>query len=483
MPALRLVFSCAWCVWMLSGCQPDRYEFGQGADATDTGSELGSDSIAVAFDDIDVQLSPAMPTVARVTWTTDIPTIGAVSFGEVGGPIFQTRADLSPATTHEALLVGLPEGAMAELAVLAWTEEGGARSGSVPFGVGTLAADIPRPRLALGQATDSVGGFTILPVAAEPSRWVTIVDASGRLVWGFGGDQLATQRVRLTQDGAGLVVLDREMDTPELELVRVDFDGTIDWRLTVPGGHHDFDVIDDETFVVLAADVREFQGPDGPVTLIGDKLVEVDLDGGMRTLWSVWDHVEPELRPDMWTSPKYPDALDWSHGNYLRYDRDSDTVHLTLREIDLAVAVDRTSGQTHWILGSQLGDYQDQTSDGVLHFPHSAWPLGDDLLVFNQRDSFQGECAEAAILTLDDDRAQVERTWRYLSESCHQVSYLGNAQPLDQGRILVAFSTAGVLEEVDGETATARWRLTVDSPTWILYTERFLGFGTNAAGQ
>lgn len=447
-------------------------------DDTDTGDGGGA---VVVVEDLAFRQSPVVPTVTIVTWRTDVPTYGSVTFREDGGELMQTAMETEASLEHEAVLVGLPESADAVLNVVSKTDDGLDTTDPVAFSTGVLAANIPRPALAFEPLPAGSAGFTIVPMATMDGRWATIVDSRGRMVWAWGGVDLDTQRVRLTQDGKGVILMDRERDTPGMELVRVDWDGTERWRLPIEDGHHDFDLVDDDTFIALAADVRDVEQPDGPVSLVGDKLVEVELDGNSRTLWSAWDHFEAIPGEVANESIDYPGSWDWSHGNFVHYDREADAVQLTLRELDAAVEVDRATGETAWIMADVGGDFRNTGTEPLLRFPHSVVPLDGGLLVFNQGDGEAGECASASIISVDEAQGTAQRSWNYTSDACFFVNYLGNAEPLADGRVLVSFGIAGAIDEVDGATGETIWRLQVEAPAWILYVQRFDGFGPTPA--
>ena len=432
----------------------------------DTGNDPGTSAVTV-----EVNLSEVVPTVARVRWTTDQPSTGTVSFWEVGGEVLGSRVSSVSATEHEVVLLGLAEGVQAELQVQVNDETGTWTSQVVPFTTGTFDPIVPRPVLSHGTAADSLGGYTLLPMGGLEARWATIVDAHGRLVWAWGGAELDTQRMRLTHDGLGVILADRELGQPGFDLLRVDFDGTEVWRIQVPDGHHDFDLIDDETFLVIAGEPREVTWMGAPHVLIGDKLVEHRIDGSQRVIWNAWDHLTPQDGDPVEPSSEYKGAFTWTHANFIRYDAGTDRIHFILRNLSYITELERSTGAQRWVLSPETG------AGDSLYYPHSVWPIEDDLLVFNQRDYIHDACSEAVLLDHDGVSSTVTPTWTYGTETCKSVYYTGNAQPLEEGRALVSFGSSGVLDEVDMGTGALRWRLTSDLATWMLYAERVAALG------
>lgn len=438
------------------------------APADDTGTTPGTQTTPP---EVEIVLSEVVPTVALVRWQTDQPTTGRIRFGEVGGTVYVVETVGEPSTSQEVVLVGLAEAVDAEARVEILQGDEVVSSQTLPFKTGTLPTAVPRPTLSVGAATDSLGGFTLLPVGTLEERWATIADAQGRLVWAWGGEDLDTQRMRLTRDGRGVILSHRELGRPGMDLLRVDFDGTQRWRFNVPDAHHDFDLVDDDTFVVVAAEQREVQFMGAPMVLVGDKVVEVELDGTQRVVWNAWDHLAPQDGDRIEPSSEYMGAWSWSHGNYLRFSPETDTVQFILRNLAYVTEIDRGSGQAVWTLSPA-------TSAGTaLSFPHSVWTTDQGLMVFNQRDYIAEQCSGASLLEVDEPSGAVQETWRYDSEQCLSVYYTGNAQPLEDGRALVAFGSSGLLDEVDMATGQLHWRLAVESGWWLLYAERVAALG------
>jgi hypothetical protein len=180
----------------------------------------------------------------------------------------------------------------------------------------------------------------------------------------------------------------------------------------------------------------------------------------------VWDHRLPTAQDYTRVSEWYPNALDWTHGNYLGYQAESDSLLLVLRNLPMILEIDRATGAVLWALdGTSAGV-------GVRSFPHSVWPTEEGLLVFNQNESELGACAEAVALDGTPGTDDLSIGWTYQGDGCFSVYYVGNAQPLAGDRALVSFGSSGLLDEVDLATGQARWRLAVGASDWMLYAER-----------
>lgn len=441
--------------------------------------DKGEDSTSpddLTISNIEITRSEIIPTVSTVTWTTSAPAHGRVRFGEEGGELGLTTADSeSLATEHSAVLIGLYEGAQGSLVVEAWNDQAEVSADPQSFEVGILDAELPRPTVLLGDPADSVGGFFLMPTSALFARYVSIADAHGRLVWGYGGGDLETQRARFTQDGTGLIFMSRDITQATMDLVRMDWDGTVRWQINVPEGHHDFDLIDDDTFLSLAYDHRVFTDGADSIDFDADKLIEIDVSGETSTVWTLYDHIQVE-NPDVLVDPKGGIAH-WSHSNFVHYLPDSDEVLITSREINIAWSINRSDGSVNWMLNDLRGDFENIGSSPVTAHPHSVWPIDGGVVVFNQGQPDSASCATVSTIDLDQAEGTAEVTWTYASDPCYSTDYLGNAQPLADGHMLVSYGKVGVIDEIIEGTGEVvmRWGLSANQE--MLYVEHAATLG------
>ncbi len=423
------------------------------------------------FRGLEVEQSAIVPTVFAVRWETDLAVESFVRFAEHGtSMIFETPAS-EAAVEHEGILVGVPEATEGWFELVALHEGQEHRSTRYEFTTGGLRPEVPRSQTTLGDSSHATPGLILAPVGLDSSRWAALMDHHGRLVWAWGDEDTDTQRVRLTRDGRGVVLIDRIPGSIDLELVRVDFFGDEVWRIPVAEAHHDFELISDESFLFIGYDVREVELASGPREIIGDQIFQLDLDGVRTPIWSVWDHVEFTSKTSASESMELAGALGWTHGNYLYYDRDHDRILTTMRDIDMAFAIDRPSGEVLWSLGGEQGEYQSPDDSPVLNYPHSIWPTDTGYTVFNQGQILDPDCSWAAHLELDEGSRAAVETWAYTSPTCQQTFYVGNAQPLDEDRTLVSFGKAGVLDEISTETGETIVRHSLEIPGEFLYVE------------
>ncbi len=437
----------------------------------DGGADGGSDGGVIRS--VEVEVSSRVPTAALVTWETDVPTRGLVRFGEEGALTLATRLEDEATTQHAAWLVGLPELADGSFQVEV-TDEGGqtALSEVISYQTGAFEAGLPRPDVVELQPDLGAGGFTLVPLQFETQRrqWATIIDAQGRVVWAIEVDE-TTNRMRLSPDGGGIIYFDHGPDTPLFTLFSIGWDGAQRWSLDVDGADQDFDIVDEDTFVVLTKDVVTLTFADGPWQVFNDGIMEVSRDGSRRMLWQALDHIPLDTSQSAPQRHLYEGIVDWAHANFLRYEPDADAVCTTMRHLPAATCVDRGSGQPLWLLGEDLGDFAYDRSSRLMSNPHSVQLVDDGALIFDQGDEGSGECGRAMLLDLDLDDAWAEVTWDYSSEDCLRPNFLGNAQRLDGGNVVVNFGQAGRLDEVTA-AGEVSMRLEGQLSNYFLYSER-----------
>ena len=415
----------------------------------------GSDSPLVAVTAAAVADAPA---VVRVTFETASPADGSVEFGSTL-QLGQSTGTISVLETdHSALLVGVPAGTV-YYRVLARTD--GVDHCSEILDARTAPLPLDLPDLTLADLPGAgVGGFTVAPIRGTDRSWVVILDSRGRYVWVYEPDE-PIWGAALSLDRRA-VLMNTWPGAADLngEVLRVALDGTLEREYAAPGIHTDFVEIQDGTVATLGWEIREFD--DGQRRLLGDTIVEVSPGGGVRTVWNIFDHIEPDLDqtyPMGWL-PSDPELEDWSHVNFISHDADRDQYLVTAGYLDQVVAVDRVSGEVAWILGGAESTFEVTSAPPLMGSPHSVHRRGDELLLFN-RCLEACPCSEAVWVDLDTDAWTAAETWSYESEVCLTAYLLGNAEILPGGEVMTVWSTAGQIDVITRDGVLA-WRVNAD---------------------
>lgn len=436
----------------------------------DTADPTGGGDLVL---DLEIEQSAVVATVTTVRWRTAEPTLGRVRFGEGDDRVRVTPLPDTPTTDHQVALVGMPEDAGGTL-VVEIVDGGEVIDATEPlaFETGLLPAALPRPSVVELDPSATEGGLTLVPFQAstDESHWLTILDEQGRVVWAYEVPE-SCHRLRLAADQRGLLFYTDPNGDKSFVIVDLDFAGNLRWEFEVQDGRQDFAAIDDDTFVVLASDEREFEFADGSYPVMGDRLLEVGRNGSVRELWNTFERFEPNTELSLADIENADGYWDFTHANYLHYEAATDRVWVTLRNVHAAVGIDHAAGEPVVVLSETLGDYTHNEEHDIVENPHSVQPLADSLLVFNQGDPAREHCARAVVLSYDDVLQTVDESWRYEPEDCFLLDYLGNAQRLPGGNTLVDFSTTGVLDEV---TADGRLAMRLELPlgSFFNYAER-----------
>jgi hypothetical protein len=344
-----------------------------------------------------------------------------------------TPLEDAPGTAHEALLIGIPAEAEVHFRLVEEGEEGAVHGPDQQAWTGAL-----RPNLSSLQRSGSTDHFTattLLGASWQP----TVFDTEGRVVWSMAADvgDGMLFRTRLARDGRSLLYgLDGVVGG---HIVQVGWDGEERSRVDALGFSHDFAETEDGALAWLA---RE-SGEAGGETVQGDRIVERSAEGVERVVWSAWDSLVPGEVVDG----------DWTHANVLEYDPDRQVYQVGLRNLSLLLEVDRWSGEVLWSFGGEGARLQVAEGSTAPQLQHGFERVGaDELLVF---DNGTSERAASAVrrYTLDEAAGSATETWTLAPDPPIYGYALGDVVDLGGGEVLVAWSSAGLLQRVDAAGA------------------------------
>ncbi len=199
-----------------------------------------------------------------------------------------------------------------------------------------------------------------------------------------------------------------------------------------PGGHHDFDVLDDESLAYTRTVRQDVDGEQ----VSGDELVLLDQDGGERIVWNAFDTLSV-TRHSGWDA--YSDArADWTHANGVDFDEGSGTWALSLYWLHDIVLVDGATGAVRTVL------HGDDASSGFGPQHSTAWsPEG--LWVF---DNGSGESRAARL----DGSGRITRSVPAGERLYTPV--LGDVTPMLDERVLVTSGMIPELAVIDADGGT-----------------------------
>ena len=252
------------------------------------------------------------------------------------------------------------------------------------FTTGALPTAAPLPQIAAG----SVPGAPVAPapgiellnlVSAPKTLKIVATDLAGKIIWycpeGIAANPMANGHVIIEQisdlqevDLTCNVVRDVSVNQVNQSLQAGGYSFTIPPPLGFPGGspfHHDVLVLPNGHWIALCQIEKTFTNlPNHPGTqnVVGDALVDIDLNGNVVWAWSAFDHLIAPYGTD-------PDGLDpdrnllgwpdWTHSNAIVYTSDGNLL-LSMRHQSWIIKIDYQdgsgSGNTLWKLGNG-GDF------------------------------------------------------------------------------------------------------------------------------
>jgi hypothetical protein len=389
---------------------------------------------AADVQDLSIEVDEDVVTRVHVSWTSSEPTTARVDFG-VDALERSTPWEDEPTTDHHAVLLGLPSLSLAQLQV---QERSGRLGEPHEVQTGVLPSALP----VLSHEGEPFSTWSLVPVTGDHAdHSVLVLDETGQIVWYEEPDsgQFGSFTAEPSADGESvyymttLTVVRSALDGSEREVIDLS-----DW-----GPHHDLAVLPDGGVAVLGLNPGDVNGED----VLGDLIVEVDAEGNQRKVWDLFDSID-DLDLDEVDYQGTGAGLEFSHGNSLTYDAERDAYLVNLARLHRLLSIDRSTGEMNWYLhGVGLVGLDFNPSDGIV-FAHDTDIQGDRLLVFVNTSS-KDDCSSVATLELDQDQLNAALVDSYKGETCREVFALGSAHPNQDAGVLVAWSTEGVLEEVD----------------------------------
>ncbi len=413
----------------------------------DTGSDdlvEGVSSSQLESTSMEIRWQGAEPTAARLRYGIDSLKENTVYLDEVGTEHIAKIHFLRPDTEYRFRVELHSDG-----------EVVGARRGTFTTAappdelpeLDIVVNDLSQPRLILA----TVLGQVMAPV---------VISQDGYYAWWHieQDPALTIAQAHLSPDGDAVFynAYDKgENASPDADyhLRRVDLDSGEVSSLEVRSHHHDFLVHEDGTLAWIQSDVRDVEGQE----FKGDAIVETTADGEHQTLWTSWDHLEFDMSEEC----NHSGSNIWTHANALAFDQRRNSYLISLRETDSVVAVDRTTGDTLWVLGGCESDFAFRNQE-LFHGQHQIQRTSAGLLVYDNRPDFPN--SRVAEYRLDQSAHTAELIWSYDADGAYSTTMLGDAQRLDNGDTLATWSTTATMEQVD--------------PSGELVWQATFGFGT-----
>ena len=403
------------------------------------------------------EVDPEVSTLINVTW--EAPE-GSTSWVEFSANLEESQATNPVEDTDVALeLIGLPAStsvawtAISERDGERWTCEGTTTTGALPEGISdwtvSVAAEDPTefPRFMLVVLNGDDGVSRIIGV-----------DRLGRIVWYAPEDTSGvTVQARLTLDGTAVTynLFGRLDDNAESYLKTISMGGDLLDQAITPGAHHMFTELPGRIYAYQSTEIRDYPNPTtGEVEpWVGDTVMEINADHEVRAVFNLWDWQDPEESDRTYDGDGTVTAADWSHGNGLRYDPDTDTYLLSLGNLGEIIEIARSNGTPTRIFGNH--GYEVEGGDPI-YFQHDPRLLDNGNLTMFRTDQTTAMVG-AYEYAVDDANQTLTPVWVYSPQI--QSEFLGQVRRLDNGNTWVNFGEGGVVREVSSSGETL-WEVT-----------------------
>jgi hypothetical protein len=298
----------------------------------------------------------------------------------------------------------------------------------------------------------STKGFRVLPIIGGWSG-ILIVDELGRIIWYYNhtDDDSVSVQARLTTDGQYLVFnspCHLSLDSECGSLIWVSLDGSEKTIVSIDSIGHDFTQLSDGTICSIVNDTRVVDG----FEIYGDRLVEIDIDGNTHELWNAWDSLE---------IPSVGEDHDWTHANAINTNEEESAYYVGLTFLSTIIKVDALSGEILWRLGGEDSDFV--FLEGSERFTiHHNFELRDNVLTLFSNGQGMDDPSRIVQYELDEDAMTIHETWRYVADPPLFAYALGDVATIEEGTLHVTFSTAGYVEQVEGDDVV--WTLGASFP-------------------
>jgi hypothetical protein len=145
----------------------------------------------------------------------------------------------------------------------------------------------------------------------------------------------------------------------------------------------------------------------------------------------------------------------------MEYSSEDDAYYVGMGHLSSIFKIDRFTGETLWKMGGIDSDFV--FSEGSEHFMlNHNFDISDDVLTLFVNGTGLVDPSRVLVYEIDQENLIAEESWRYEPAEELYVYALGDVARIAPDTINVTWSTAGLIEQVDGDERS--WSLSVDFP-------------------
>ena len=407
--------------------------------------------------DVRAELAADVATVVRVSWRTDVATVGYVEYGPAPEMAWSTPLEATPSLEHSQLLLGLHGDAAYSFRVVTW--DGREAGASTIQSVRTAA--IPTELPTFSQTGDGLEQLVVLPLRG-PKPGVVIVDPAGEVVWyHLDASGLEPLRARLSADKSHVIYNEASVaDAPSeaSAIVTVALDGSEVRSIPVPFLAHDFLELPDGTLAALTGE----QNADG---VRDDSITEIDAAGNLTKVWSVSDCFDQAREPG--DGP----ASAWAYANALDYvdaggGANERAYYVGLRNFSSIVKVLPETGKCSWVLGTTAATLEFAADSSPFLHQSGFDVYGTRALVMD--NGLPADASRVVEYELDLAAGTAAERQSFREPSGENVGELGGATRLVDGKWFVNWASLGRAELV--EDGASIWQLSAKRAAFGYHT-------------
>jgi hypothetical protein len=386
-------------------------------------------------------MSTKITSVATITWSTTLAgaTSAKIDFGLTTS--YGLSAPVASVTSsNKTMLLGMKYGKMYHYRITAMGSSGSCQSDDFTLTTGALPTGLQKPTVTTTNASALYGGFLVTgqyTQNAGSGSPAYILDADGDYVWAYTTPNDVTGAI-MDYAGTHMWINSANVPSGSAHVRRVSMDGATDEDLSTQfaGANHQLTVLPDETVAFYG------YGSNGC-----DDIKERSPSGTTKTIVN---------------SRTAHGGTGACHINNIQYSPGDQTLVFSDLDNNVLTKITRT-GTVVWVLNGAgaPGITNGFTGDTWAGGEHGIHVLGvDKFLIFNNNSKAPGGAQTTAPGTADGSIAleikldltakKATKTVVYKgSGTSYQNDVMGDVQRLSNGNTIVAFSTKGIIVEVD----------------------------------
>lgn len=318
--------------------------------------------------------------------------------------------------------------------------------------------------------SESHFGFTL--ITHYSSKTIKLINMQGSVIKEWNTDYLPVEAKLI--DSGNLLVMGKDETGPlaSLEgaggvLQEIDPGGTVVWEHRDPYMHHRADRLENGNTLILrwvevpaetAVKVAGgFDREDSDGKMWSDTIVEIDKDGNAVWIWNSHEHLDPEKDCICPLCSK----TEWGHATCVQA-VDNNKIFVNFMRINQIGLIDKKTGKFDWKWGTKI--HEGELVNEVNHQTYAKMLEDGSVCIFDNGRHLRGEALNySRAVVIDPKTGDVVAGYEEDPPSFMFSSFLGNAQRLDNGGMLIVEGTRGHIIELNYRNSVV-WEYV--TPVW-----------------